>query len=384
MENNPNPSPIKEYYIAYFDILGYRQFFKELTENDQQEKTEALLSEIHDAIDNTKRRLSSIRNNKLLEVIENADLDFKVKIFSDNFLFCLERHNEAKLEKSRALMFLEAISEIQRNFILVHNLFVRGGVTIGNISFNNDYIFGQGLIDVVEMEEKTVYPRIAISKPFYDFITIPISYTPEELEKVVNIGRKLDNGEEVSKEDNDVCSQLLSRILPEAHLMRVFRNMVYLSGDGMQCISYLYKINPNDYMDSKSISDILAVAKRFFPDVADELSRLTSNTLNEIGEMLRIHKIRVENQIRKHGNYNDIKLNNPNEAIQRERILKKYAWAMKYHNDMFNKFFGNNYFIHSIANCDPRFMTLMINIVDPAQSTFYNAHNDQNGTKNNE
>jgi len=31
MENN-KPSPIKEYYIAYFDILGYKAFFAEAPE----------------------------------------------------------------------------------------------------------------------------------------------------------------------------------------------------------------------------------------------------------------------------------------------------------------------------------------------------------------
>lgn len=355
-----------------------------MIKNNQQEKAEILLSAIHNAIDNTKLRLSSISDNKLLKSIENAALDFKVKVFSDNFFICLERHNQVGIEKSRALMFLAAISEIQRNFIIVHDLFVRGGVTIGSISFNDDYIFGQGLIDAVELEEKTIYPRITIAKPFYDFIVTPMSYTLEEFEKGKYIEKKMEGGEEVSEDDNDFYSQLLSRFMPESYLIRAFCNMVYLSGDGIQCISYLYIINPNDYMDMNSISHVLAAAKQFLPDVTDELIGFTSNTLNGIGEMLRFHKTRVENQIRKYGNYNDISLNNPNDAIQRERVLKKYVWVMAYHNYMFNKYFGNEYYIHSIANCDPRFMTLMVNVVEPLQNMCNHTTNEQNEVSNKE
>lgn len=359
MDNHSNPNPIREYYIAYFDILGYRQLFKE-----QPEKAETLLSDIHYAIGNTKRRLSAISDNKLFKSVENADLDFMVKIFSDNFFICLERHTETNLEKSRALILLEAISEIQRNFILAHNLFVRGGVTIGSVSFNDDYIFGQGLIDAVELEEKAVCPRIAIAKPFCDFILTPVSYTPEELERGKIIEKKLGVNEKIAQEDKDFYSWLLSRLRPENRLMRAFGNMVYPCGDGIQCLSYLYKINPNDYMDSKSVSDIIEFVKQLSPDAANELSQSSSNMLSEIEEMLRVHKILVEDQIRKYGNYNDIELCNRDVASARERILKKYLWTMSYHNNMCTKYNKNEFQIHSIANCDARFMLLMVNIFD--------------------
>ena len=41
--------PIKEYYIAYFDLLGYKKFFQ-----NNPDKIEYFLQIIHTAISNTK------------------------------------------------------------------------------------------------------------------------------------------------------------------------------------------------------------------------------------------------------------------------------------------------------------------------------------------
>ena len=45
---NSEPNPIKEYYIAYFDILGYKEFFE-----TQPEKVAGFLQIIHEAIQRT-------------------------------------------------------------------------------------------------------------------------------------------------------------------------------------------------------------------------------------------------------------------------------------------------------------------------------------------
>lgn len=384
MENHSNPSPIKEYYIAYFDILGYREFFNELVNNNEQGKAEALLSDIHEAIYNTIHRLSDISGHILLNTVKNADLDFKIKIFSDNFLICLDRHNDIEIEKSRALMLLEIIAEIQRYFIISHNLFVRGGITIGSVSFNDDYIFGQGLIDAVELEEKTVYPRIAIDDKYINFITTPILYSPEEVEKAKKINSKRDEREEVSPEEEDFYSQFLSRFIPETYLMNTFRNMVYLSEDGVKCVSYLYKINPYDYFDQKSVTDIIEYTKQLCPEVGGELDKSMHNFPSDLSQMLKNHKMLVENQIKKYGNYNDIEVGDFEKARVREHILKKYAWAMKYHNVMCGRYKKSEYVINSIANCDARFMTLMINIFEFPLPTGSQTPDEKDEASNNE
>lgn len=66
--NNQNPNPIKEYYIAYFDILGYQAFFKETPE-----KIPELLNSIHSAITNTVNYVQSF-NNFLLCIEAGMDI----------------------------------------------------------------------------------------------------------------------------------------------------------------------------------------------------------------------------------------------------------------------------------------------------------------------
>ena len=63
MSNQSSPNPIKEYYIAYFDILGYRQFFM-----DAPEQAENLLANIHNAITNAKSIIGSV-NIKYFPII---------------------------------------------------------------------------------------------------------------------------------------------------------------------------------------------------------------------------------------------------------------------------------------------------------------------------
>lgn len=368
MENFSNPNPIKEYYIAYFDILGYRQFFKEYPD-----KVENLLNEIHNAMLNTKKTLN-VPNNAVFNLM-GVNVDFKVKIFSDNIIVCLERGEnnylecteDNRAERVRVLMFFDLISTIQRNFILNHKLFLRGGVTIGKISFNDDYVFGEGLIDAVDIEEHTVYPRIEISNSLYNFTKKAISYSDEEFNKAIEIEKDIKNDAGISQENKSFYERISQLYQPEYYIHWMLYNMVYFYDDGKVSLSYLYNMNISDYISTNYLLETYSLLEQFFPSTYNE-PNIIPNTSLSINDMLKRHKECVVEKINIYGNYNDIELNNSATAIQRERILKKYAWVMKYHNDMFNKFLGNEYYIHSIANCDSRFMLLMINIVNPPQN----------------
>lgn len=385
MENHSNPNPIKEYYIAYFDILGYRQFFKE-----HPDKIENLLTEIHNAISKTKTTLTVPNNVDFFDLI-GIDVEFNVKIFSDNIIICLERGENDFLncvqdnytERLRAIMFLSLISTIQRGFILDHELFVRGGATIGKLSFNDDYVFGDGLVEVVDIEEHTVYPRIEISKSFFSFIRNAISYTKEEFDRAVEIEKGIKNSVEVSQDDRQHFEKISNLYQPEYFIHMILDNLSYIYYDNKASVSYLYKMNIGDYFSSDCIMTVHDSLKSFSPNTYNEFNTLPNMSFN-LSEILKKHKECVVEKINVYGNYNDIEPNSPNDAIQRERVLKKYVWAMAYHNDMFNKFCGNEYYIHSIANCDPRFMTLMINVVDPTQNIFYRVLNEQQEVKNDE
>lgn len=384
MKNFSKPNPIKEYYIAYFDILGYRQFFK-----DHPEKVENLLNEIHNAIINTKKTLT-VPNNVDLFNLTGINVDFKVKIFSDNVIICLERGKNNYLEciednhteRLRVLMFLDIISTIQRNFIVRHKLFLCGGVVIGEISFNDDYVFGEGLIEAVDIEEHTVYSRIEISNSLYDFAKKSISYSEEEFNKAIEIEKDIKNNVEVSQENKSFYERISKLYQPEHYIHWILYNRIYFCGDGKSSLSYLYNMNINDYFRPEDLLDIYNKLKQFSPNTYNELNSMQSTSLS-INDILKIHMEYVVEKINTYGNYNDIELNNSADAIQRERILKKYAWAMKYHNDMCDKYNKKEYYINSIANCDKRFMLLMINVVELPQNMDYKIPIEPNDMNNN-
>ncbi len=356
MADHSSPNPIKEHYIAYFDLLGYRQFFV-----DAPEQAESLLTNIHNAITNAKSNMIASSNIEYFK--DYINIEFKIKIFSDNIFICLEKGDDLRVEKARAIFFLEIISEIQRNFIINHNLFLRGGITKGNVSYNKDYIFGDGLIEAVNIEETTIYPRITLSKSLFLFLSNIVSYTPEEREKALVIETRINNKEKITQEDEDFYNLMLRLANSEYFLTKVFYYLTSKCYDEEICISYLYKLNPMDYVNAETLSNILSQLKQISPNVFEIMNGSLPNMFNYIDDMLSKHKERVEEQIKKYGDYIDLGLDDREKALQRERVLKKYVWVMKYHNDMCCRYNKMQYFINSTANCDTRFMLLKVNVL---------------------
>ena len=68
----------ENYYIAYFDILGYKDFFAN-KDNDLNEFLEFNISLVNDILDGAKRNT----------IIFNHP--FTVRMFSDNFMILVKR-----------------------------------------------------------------------------------------------------------------------------------------------------------------------------------------------------------------------------------------------------------------------------------------------------
>lgn len=226
---NTTPNPLKEYYIAYFDILGYKQFFETFPE-----KVPELLSLIHDALQQTNGTVEIANISPLLNGLGNIEI--KTKVFSDNVLLCMERLN-GDLEPFRMITFLEIVAGIQRGFVLDYGLFVRGGITIGELSFNDDYVFGQGIIDAVSMEATALYPRIIVNETLFKEI---LEFIPsqESFSKASSILNKKLNNESVEQCDEDWFNAF-NRICV---LKLALVNIVFLWNDKVWCLCYLHKI----------------------------------------------------------------------------------------------------------------------------------------------
>ena len=352
MENN-KPSPIKEYYIAYFDILGYKAFFAEAPK-----KANEFLNIVNSAITNTLTTINTTNTSPLAS--QFANIHIQSKIFSDNVLLCIEVGDDVAKENSRIIAFMAIINAIQRGFITECGLFLRGGFTKGKMSINDDYIFGEGLIKAVELEEKTVHPRIAVSDEIIDILNQNALYSQEELDKAITIENSIKNGDSISDDD----SAFYGRILQLNNQFRFERNMVlnflYMCDDGVICLSYLYCFDVRSFIPEQAIGQALEMMKQISPSDFDKLSKSFPN----IDLILHTHKQIVEQKLIKHSDYSSIETKNIKLFDAQERVLRKFVWSMVYHNYMCNKYNKPEHYINTQGNCERRHMKLVIHVID--------------------
>lgn len=139
---------LENYYLAYFDILGYKSYFE--NENDPYE----FLTVIQSAIEDMKKGVN------ITYTLNNENIGFRA--YSDNFLFYIKEQNN-ELNAIAALSYL--ISLIQRRLLEKYSLLIRGGITKGTFYVGSDFIFGKGLIDVYTLENQYAkYPRVILDK----------------------------------------------------------------------------------------------------------------------------------------------------------------------------------------------------------------------------
>ena len=143
--------PLSDYYICYFDVLGYKAFFES---NDKEHKKfliELLLSD---------SKISSIVKNA------KAPVDIKYRVYSDNYILYFKADT---LDKYSALKILCAIVQKIQIFLLSEfKILVRGGITSGEFYADERIVFGEGLIKAVTLEAKYAQnPRIIVDTDIF-------------------------------------------------------------------------------------------------------------------------------------------------------------------------------------------------------------------------
>lgn len=347
---------IKEYYIAYFDILGYKKFFQ-----NNPDKIADFLQIIHAAVYNTQNYIQEISSSFIGG--NWGKLFIRTKVFSDNILLCLET-DISPIEYPRFLAFLTIVANIQRNYILQYGLFLRGGVTIGKLSFNDDYIFGQGIIDAVELEETAKYPRIIIGKTVLDFVLQTHFVKQDDLQKACNIESRAHSGQHISDEELNFCNSIMPDVNKEKFFLQLRNHLIFQMMDGTYILNYLYVSNIDSLINQSTMKQVLAIIKTLSPNDYQKLSNM--NTDNK--QLIKQHKTRIIQKIKEFGKYDDLNVLNADdvkEADTRERILKKYLWVLSFHNYLciiYN--LPESYMIKSGSTCDIRFMRLTTEIFE--------------------
>ena len=347
---NATPNPIKDYYIAYFDILGYKDFF-----NEQPEKVPELLNAIHDAIRRTTNHIGIANTSPLLHGV--AGIDIKAKIFSDNILLCMET-SEAQHEQVRLFQFIQIVADIQRGFVNDYGLFVRGAIAKGSLSYNDDYVFGQGLIDVVGMEGAAQYPRIVISTSLAEFLLAYHACTQEEYDRAIEIENRYKKGETIPEEEQVFYNQTSSLYMAETYYKRFLDRMIYLWPDNNWILCYINSLDIASLFGENVKNALLQTIQNLSPSDHELLTQQKQDFDNTL---LR-HKMRVEEHLVKFGNNADIATDDVKSAEFKEKTLRKYIWVMALHNMLCDYYQKPEYKIFTQCNCDKRFLKMIIEV----------------------
>ena len=143
---------LQNYYLAYFDVLGYKAFFNE-EESDHQK----FLKDILGTLDYVKSQVNEF---------SSFSSRIGLRVYSDNFLLYIkaEGQQDKLYEDFNALVALTSVvALIQVKILEQYCILLRGGITKGEFYVDENIIFGKGLIQAVEIESKrAIYPRVAI------------------------------------------------------------------------------------------------------------------------------------------------------------------------------------------------------------------------------
>lgn len=135
------------YIIAYLDILGAKQM---ICNDDNFDFLNHLNMFMEDAIQESGGG-----------VFHKKEKIF-VKIFSDNILLAIElKENDEEKDHKMAVLF-NTVANIY-NEILRYGYLLRGAIIEGEFFYNDIIVYGKGLVEAVQLEEKVAdVPRILV------------------------------------------------------------------------------------------------------------------------------------------------------------------------------------------------------------------------------
>ena len=128
--------------------------------------------------------------------------NIKYKIFSDNILICKEL--DEKKPQQAICDVLAIVEKIEFTMMKIGALFVRGAVSIDDLHFSENFVYGKALLKTYKLECNVAkYPRIIIDEPilkimndkklpiakdydnqfFYDFLQAKINQNEKQLSR---------------------------------------------------------------------------------------------------------------------------------------------------------------------------------------------------------
>jgi hypothetical protein len=132
--------------FTYLDILG----FKELINTLKADEVADLLSQLRDHAEPDDRLAN--------------DLEIRFQTFSDCTVRSVPLDSKSNQKNPSGILFHELLNLVHAQYrLIVDGYFMRGGVTIGQISFDDQMVFGPAMVRAYTLEQDfAVYPRIVI------------------------------------------------------------------------------------------------------------------------------------------------------------------------------------------------------------------------------
>ncbi len=346
-----SPNPIKDYYIAYFDILGYKNYFE-----NHSDKVNEFQSMIHNSIHQANKLIDEVNHSLIAGNYGNIQIN--MKIFSDCFLLCMET-TDMPIEPVRILAFLQTIADIQLYFVNEYGLFVRGGIVMGQISFNDDYVFGKGVIDAVTKEGEAKYPRIVVDKKLVEKINICSQSVHNDDDRAVEIRKRYLANESITEDEINYYNQWFSRLQLNYAIKQATPRLIIQCPDDFYCLCYLVKVQLQDFINKQ----LAQIVMDRIEQVSPEDSKLIHQPIPTIDQILFRHKEVVEERLKKYGSNADIPNGDIRKADEKEKTLRKYIWVMAFHNLVCGVYQKPEYIILARCNCDARFLKTTIEVL---------------------
>ena len=318
-----------DYYVAYFDVLGYKEQF-----NKSKDLVQKFIDDLCSAIDDSIAVVNNMQSSKILKL---AQIDLQQRIFSDNVLVCLKK-GYTTLEPIRILSFLQTIIDIQRKFVLEHGILLRGGISVGPLYIDESHLVGEVLIKVVSMEHSVKYPFIAIDDAVMDILA--------------------------SLVDDYADNQSLQ------YFITWIRSVFFrFEGIAFKTLDYLNYTTVQDIWPFiRGNEDLLikALSGQYNGDVAQIQQHLNQDRVEAQSRVLNLHKEVLKKQMAVYCNYDDIDFRDEKKVFEREKIIMKYKWAWVYHNSKCAQVGNKDHVLTMNVTYDERVMKDVIRI--PAET----------------
>jgi len=308
-----------EYYVAYFDVLGYKEYF-----NKGGDVTQNFIDDLCSAIDDTIGVVNDMLSSDILKLTQ---MYFEQRIFSDNILVCLKKGN-TPLEPIRILTFLQTIIDIQRKFVLDYGILLRGGISVGPLYIDEAHLVGDVLIKVVSMEHTVKYPFIAIDDAVMDVLSkMVVEYSNVQyLQSFTTwIGSVFIRFEGIA-----------------------FKILDYLNYTTVQDIWPLIKGHEDELIN--------ALSKQYSKDAKNIENNLYQNNEEMQYKVLSRHREIIRKQMAEFCNYDGIDFRDEKKVLEREKIIMKYKWVWVYHNTKCAQVNRNDLILDMMVSYDVRIM----------------------------